>query len=101
MAEQENKKELRPLTETEQEFICKMIERLPPFIARREVRWLTGGVLRRQTLSNADAAGVGPEESYKVGTMVVYPTESLFQWMARKYGIHILQRMTVHHPMHD
>jgi len=101
MADQETKSELRPLTEIEQEFICKMIERLPPFIARREVRWLTGGVLRRQTLSNADSAGQGPEESYKVGTMVVYPTEALFAWMARKYGISLLQRMTVHHPMRD
>lgn len=101
MAEQAEKAELRSLTETEEEFINKMIERLPPFIARREVRWITGGLLRRQTLSNADAAGVGPEESYKVGTMVVYPTESLFRWMALKYGISVLQRMTVHHPMHD
>lgn len=101
MTGHEQKNELRPLTEIEHEFICKMTERLPPFIARREVRWITGGVLRRQTLSNADAAGIGPEGSYKVGTMVVYPTEALFQWMARKYGINTLQRMTVHHPMRD
>ena len=33
--------------------------------------------------------------------MVVYPTEALFAWMARKYGINLLQRMTVHHPMKD
>ena len=101
MPKQEESHDLRPLTEAEEEFISKMIERLPPFIARREVRWITGGLLRRQTLSNADAVGQGPEESYRIGTMIVYPTESLFKWMARKYGISPLQRMTVQHPLRD
>jgi len=44
-----------------------LLPKLPPVIAQKEVPRFLGGVVSSQTLSNADAAGEGPEIAYRLG----------------------------------
>lgn len=50
----------------QEDFVRALVEKLPPVIARKEVQKLLGGVVAAQTLSNADAAGKGPDEAFRV-----------------------------------
>ncbi|GAB7081873.1 hypothetical protein [Megalodesulfovibrio paquesii] len=71
----------------ELEFIHTLTNNLPPIIARKEVGKFLGGIIAPQTLSNADAAGEGPEVAYRVGRSVAYRTESLVKWIVERYGV--------------
>ena len=83
----------KELTETEHEFIQAFIESLPPYIARKQIEKCLGGVIANQSLSNADATGDGPEIAYKVGRNVVYNTETLLVWIARRYGVEKIHKI--------
>ncbi len=74
-------------TSVEQDFINTLVASLPPVIARKDVRRFLGGVVSPQTLSNADAAGVGPAVAYRVGRTVIYRTESLAKWVVERFGV--------------
>ena len=83
----------KELTETEHEFVQAFIESLPPYIARKQIEKCLGGVIANQSLSNADATGDGPEIAYKVGRNVVYNTETLLVWIARRYGVEKIHKI--------
>ena len=81
-------KKKRGFTKAEQDFIGALLPKLPLVIARKEVPRFLGGVVSSQTLSNADAAGEGPEIAYRLGgKFVVYRTDSLVHWLVSHYGI--------------
>ena len=83
----------KELTETEHEFVQAFIESLPPYIARKQIGKCLGGVIANQSLSNADTAGEGPEIAYKVGRNIVYNTETLLVWIAKRYGVEKIHKM--------
>ena len=77
----------RTLSADEQEFVSSLLPALPPVIARKAVSRYLGGMVAMQTLSNADAAGIGPAKAWRVGNSVVYSTPELLQWIASRYGV--------------
>lgn len=74
-------------SEIEESFVKELAERLPPVIARNQVEHFLGGIVAAQTLSNADAAGKGPEIAYRVGKKVVYQTDALLRWLVKRKGV--------------
>ena len=54
--------------------LAPYLERLPPVIARKGVRWFTGGAISPKKLANDDARGRGPLVRQRIGEAVVYPT---------------------------
>lgn len=81
----------RRLNKAEKKFIETLLASLPPIIARKEVHKFLGGIVASQTLSNADAAGQGPENAFRVGKVVVYHTESLIRWIVERFGVELLK----------
>lgn len=75
------------LNKEEMEFIQQARTGLPPVIARASVARYLGDMVAAQTLANADATGHGPERSWRVGQKIVYNTDSLLEWIVKKYGI--------------
>lgn len=62
----------------------KLMERLPPTMARTDVPRLLGGIMSSKTLANADSKGIGPSGRFKLGRKVAYETSSLLSWLAQK-----------------
>lgn len=54
--------------------LAAYLELLPPIIARKGVRWFTGGAVSPKKLANDDARGRGPLVRQHIGETVVYPT---------------------------
>lgn len=81
------------LTDVESEFVQAFMENLPPYIARKQIEKSLGGVIANQSLSNADAAGEGPKFAYKVGRNIVYNTETLLVWIAKRYGVEKIEKI--------
>lgn len=54
---------------------------LPPFIARKEVQKVLGGIVSPKTLANADSLGIGPKSRKRFGKTVVYETAELLRWL--------------------
>ena len=79
----------------QENFVQTLVNKLPPFIARKEVHRLLGGLIASQTLSNADAAGKGPEGALRVGKSVVYDTESLARWIVKRFGVEELAKLKI------
>lgn len=67
---------------TKQEFIAGWAAKLPPYIARQDVRWFLGGIIAVNTLAKADSLGKGPKGAVRVSDRVVYPTAELITWLA-------------------
>ncbi|MDL2227114.1 hypothetical protein LJB86_05620 [Deltaproteobacteria bacterium OttesenSCG-928-M10] len=84
------------LTPDESEFIQYMSAKLPPLIARAAVEDFFPGIIKRQTLAQADSAGLGPCKPWKVGRKVAYPTEELLLWMVGRLGISRLDKEARH-----
>lgn len=74
---------LRP----EDEFRQLLLSKLPPTIARKDVERQLGGIITPKTLANADSLGDGPMGAFQVGRNVVYPTESLVNWLIGTMGV--------------
>lgn len=52
-----------------------------PIVARKAVSQFSGGIVSPKTLANLDCQGAGPQGGFMVGNQVVYPVESLCQWI--------------------
>jgi hypothetical protein len=59
-------------------------EKLPPFIARKDVGRLLGGCISPKSCANLDSLGLGPEGRLRNGRLVVYETQSLLHWLDQK-----------------
>jgi len=55
-------------------------------VARTEVGPFSGGVLNARSLANADCKGTGPEGAFRIGKKIVYPVDSVIEYMV-KMGI--------------
>jgi hypothetical protein len=75
------------LSDDEKAFIQYMAERLPPVIGRSQVERYLPGLIKPQTLAQADCAGLGPEVAWKVGRKIAYRTDSLLLWLVGRCGI--------------
>lgn len=82
----------RELNFDENEFVQTFLESLPPYIARKNIEKSLGGIIANQSISNADASGDGPDIAYKVGRNIVYNTETLLVWIAKRYGIEKIEK---------
>ena len=51
-------------------------------VSRDQIERFTGGVINRRTLANLDSKGEGPARRFMVGRKVVYPVESVCDWLA-------------------
>ena len=58
----------------------KLVDKLPPTIARDHVESLLGGIISAKYLANLDSIGKGPKRM-RVGRKVVYMTEDLLEWL--------------------
>ncbi len=58
-----------------------LIGKLPPVIARREVREKLGGIISPKTLANLDSQGLGPDGKHRIGNRVFYDTSKLLAWL--------------------
>lgn len=75
------------ISRPEDKFRQLLLSTLPPIIARKDVERQLGGIIKPKTLANADASGEGPLGAFQVGRSVVYPTESLINWLINTMGI--------------
>ena len=57
------------------------------YVARRQIEQFTGGALSQRTMANLDSVGKGPAEAFKIGRNVVYPVESLCEWLIARAAI--------------
>ena len=75
------------ILQPEDEFRQLLLSKLPPIIARKNVERQLGGIITPKTLANADSLGDGPLGAFQVGRSVVYPIESLVNWLIGKMGV--------------
>ena len=55
-----------------------------PLIARKAVKWFTGGGLTPKCLANDDRTGKGPRSRKVIGEQVYYPREDFVEYLERK-----------------
>jgi len=55
-----------------------------PIIPRQNVGKFTGGLLNPRTMANLDCLGLGPKNSFRVGSKVVYKTRDLADWLQER-----------------
>ena len=65
------------------------LDKLPPMIARKEVKYYTGGAISPKSVSNDDYLGNGPRVRMKMGDAVVYPTPFFLAYLEEK-GVKII-----------
>lgn len=53
-------------------------------VARKEVGRFSGGLLSPKYLANLDSIGKGPSTRLRIGRMIVYPVDSLIQWLENR-----------------
>lgn len=80
------------LSHEEEEFRQLLLTKLPPIIARKDVERHLGGMITPKTLANADSSGSGPMGTFQVGRSIVYPTESLVNWLISTMGVSRLNK---------
>ncbi len=68
-------------------FRKKLLKKLPPIIARKDVVIFLGGAVSAKTLANADSLNEGPSRAFLIGRNVVYPTKNLIDWIIKRLGI--------------
>lgn len=66
-----------------------LLAKLPPVIARKEVKFFMGGIISPQTLANADNTGTGPAVRYRINDSIVYPTPFLLEYLEKK-GVQVI-----------
>lgn len=66
-----------------------LIPHLPPLIARKAVKWFTGGGLSPKTLANDDKLGRGPRQRKVIGEQIYYPREAFVDYLERKGVVNI------------
>jgi hypothetical protein len=68
--------------ETNERLFEQMAERWPsPVVARKRISDFSGGVLSKKSMANEDSRGTGPEGRFLLCNQVVYPVESLVEWL--------------------
>lgn len=67
-----------------------LVDKLPPFIARKAVKYFTGGAISAKKLANDDYRAVGPAVRMKIGDTVVYPTPFFLAYLESQ-GISIIE----------
>lgn len=70
--------------EVKLEHLGYALDKLPPFIARKEVKYFTGGALSGRTLANDDSMQRGPLVRHVCNGHVMYPTEYLLEYLEKK-----------------
>lgn len=80
--------------EPELTILKPLLAKLPPMIARKEVKHFTGGVISPQTLANADNTGTGPAVRYRINDSIVYPTSFLLHYLEKK-GVQVIVTPTL------
>ena len=63
--------------------LAQYLDKLPPFIARKGVKYFTGGAFSAKKLANDDALCKGPLVRQKIGDTVVYPREHFLAYLAK------------------
>ena len=67
-----------------------LIPLYPPLIARKAVKWFTGGGLSPKTLANDDKLGRGPRQRRLIiGEQVYYPREAFVAYLENK-GVKVI-----------
>ena len=66
-----------------------LIPQFPPLIARKAVKWFTGGGLSPKTLANDDKLGRGPRVRKVIGEQIYYPREEFIAYLERKGVVNI------------
>jgi hypothetical protein len=56
-------------------------------VARDQVGKFSGGIISSKYIANLDCRGLGPVERLRIGRKVVYPVNSLVDWLASKSKI--------------
>lgn len=54
------------------------------FVSRTQVPQFTGGTYSDRTMANRDSDGDGPAGAFKIGRNVVYPVDSLCDWLINR-----------------
>jgi hypothetical protein len=67
-----------------EEFAAMWASKLPPYIARQDVKWFLGGIIAVGTLAKADSEGRGPKGAKRVSDRVIYPTQELLIWLVNR-----------------
>ncbi len=53
-------------------------------VARKAVKEFTGGVVSQKYLANMDTAGTGPDGRFLLNNQIVYPVQSLVEWLKQR-----------------
>lgn len=53
-------------------------------VCRKAIRDFTGGTLSEKTLANEDSKGTGPLGKFLLMNQVVYPIDSLTEWLKNR-----------------
>lgn len=69
--------------------LAYLIPLYPPLIARKAVKWFTGGGLSPKTLANDDKLGRGPRQRQIIGEQVYYPREAFVAYLENK-GVKVI-----------
>lgn len=56
------------------------------FLTRSQIEGLTGGLIKKTYLANADWAGTGINGRILFGKRVVYPVNDVIGWIEKKMG---------------
>ena len=64
--------------------LADLVPLFPPLIARKAVKWFTGGGLTPKCLANDDRTGKGPHSRKVIGEQVYYPREDFVEYLERK-----------------
>jgi hypothetical protein len=65
-------------------------------VCRKAIREFTGGTVSEKTLANEDSKGTGPSGKFLLMNQVVYPLESLTDWLKSRAASSWKTRKEVH-----
>ncbi len=66
--------------------ISHISEKVPAgFVSRKQLDELTGGLLKKQFLANADCSGTGISGRVKAGKTILYPLPEIERFLREKY----------------
>jgi hypothetical protein len=54
------------------------------FVARKQIKEFTGGLVSSGTMANDDCLGEGPEGAFRVGRNTGYPVDSVIRWLEER-----------------
>lgn len=69
--------------------LAPFLDKLPLIIARKEVKFFTGGMISSKKVSNDDALNKGPKVRVKIGSAVGYPAAFFLEYLERQ-GVSII-----------